>query len=1766
MKKDNIVRLEDGVQSYRIAPGDVILSGGTFGSLEYNETIGMDKNKMMESLRSEPQKVIDLLSCRGHIFYMGSNRNQDFRVRFSRGEDSVLEGNNLYGRFLEECRDEYRKELKTMTIEEVPMRQNQVTVDYTPEGESESDIEGRENAGAEFIHTEIYHSYRFQSGRGMRTGMTGYDERRVDNDVYFKRFECPFGTDRRSRIQVGSAAEAALYYEMALRDELDYRSLFHRLILSGTMERYSTKKLSELETDLKAQFSWMREAILTDKTLRNKTIVADSLLVADASYGRSTYDYNLAPSPAHVLARYINNPMLLFCMSENGVMKALESSEKEEPLRFSKVVERDMVTIVIDGSDTIGGRIPGTRGAVRVLDKYLRDENGKYVYDRRGEKIIAGKKKVGAIMFKPGSEMDQDYASFASRLDNILENISEGTKVRLVTGTGIGTPRMVVRYVHDKKGIVSRWDYASGKSIVSEKGKDELSVVTVPEFSKVWPVLAGRERQIAVEDAEGEVMGIFKSDDLYVDGYVSFSVREDARNSDIVRRGSVAEVSGKSVLHVMENTTEEEQKALLVTESSSVRFRVMGGVTYSESLFDEKPKKQWALDDSFVFAEKSDGNSFDIYNPFVCNYFDEPVYVSGVAFNCVYGAYCALVLKGLSEPDLEGIRKLGSCGGDMISISGIMKDRLDKIEVTPLEKEQCMRNAVHMMAQSSSRFADTLLSTGNLDIVVPSSFGDASLFVDASGKGENRFGVVLMNERENMKKELAVLREKAEQEARKVAEENMRDMKRRNMVRAEGEKIEGGLPNSVAESRDAVWFLGTAEPVGLNISEEGETSFDLWVENGDDFLNRGTASMRKIVCDDGTYLDNKYVFLFPSDQYTVSGRRYVKNYANSRDLTNLTRIDPATGREFVCAYGIPVKRNMYANELRNPSGMPCSYLLDSDSGALINGIVSADTAARTTAINRGMKLCYSAFIDRKGEENDSISRVFLPRIWDYKKTEEQVNAQTGKVEVEGGELVSVKEQRRIFDPDKGKYVDVTMNVYKKQWVTNPHASARNLSSVKRYESILRRGADYPLNCICMPLSDYNDVSEVVFLNDLSMALAIANSTAISLGVPLKFPLGPDGKLDMGPDVPEKFRKMAENKINSFLGEVNDIALEGRPVSDLRRIDAYQEYKATREKKLSRDGSEIYVKPNSLVSAYGLFDFGAISNGNAAPMHEMSFVDADGVIYKLVDPRITSKMQLGEINKYLKYVKNDECRFTVASTEPERIPAFLAEIRRRMGLTDNLEVEYRLVQEGELNFVDESLQGYVNLFSSNSEDLPETEHDISCRETITAIDLPNRFDGTDNANDNVYDGKIDANDGFSGYVQLRCKKPDGEWTEWKVIEQLQLAKELVMGTALRTYRTDSWDIPSPQAMRCKLRSYAASVFGSEVMPEPERKKTDLENTVAEQSSQKRTEALSCSVVRSFDSAPVGAVLVWAGKGSELSANADIVFESLGSCESEYLDSASERLLRGMNVLAEGYHGQHICFVVPESVEDGGSALATWLRAAGHEVSFEPLAISSKQTNPGIIFSESEGGYSVRTQENATADDVDFTVAFAVDFNTSGEKCTLRAAGDSYVSAKLPQLPDGHLDITPEGVSSVVDMLFSQFPDEILEGEPCGLNFAGNGIYSLSPITQNELDIFVTAVMLDMRDRGIVMQSVRSGGQTGVDEAAIAAALACDVQSVYVHAPKGYLFRNAEGKDIVGKTAFVNRFMEKNSQELLKAAKQSVCQKNQSRKDLSRKMQQ
>lgn len=146
------------------------------------------------------------------------------------------------------------------------------------------------------------------------------------------------------------------------------------------------------------------------------------------------------------------------------------------------------------------------------------------------------------------------------------------------------------------------------------------------------------------------------------------------------------------------------------------------------------------------------------------------------------------------------------------------------------------------------------------------------------------------------------------------------------------------------------------------------------------------------------------------------------------------------------------------------------------------------------------------------------------------------------------------------------------------------------------------------------------------------------------------------------------------------------------------------------------------------------------------------------------------------------------------------------------------------------------------------------------------------------------------------------------------------------------------------------------------------------------------------------------------------------------------------------------------------------------------------------------------YSPRTYVNA--EKAQLTVAFAVDFNTAGEKLTHKAAGISYVRCRLKDpwiecARDLWRACRKHGVGT--------------------LNVAGNGIYTLMKhgITQQDLNLYVYRVIAQVHEYSPI-QMIVSGGQTGVD---LAGAVAAELLGIPCEMtfPKGFKQRYENGED-------------------------------------------
>jgi hypothetical protein len=173
---------------------------------------------------------------------------------------------------------------------------------------------------------------------------------------------------------------------------------------------------------------------------------------------------------------------------------------------------------------------------------------------------------------------------------------------------------------------------------------------------------------------------------------------------------------------------------------------------------------------------------------------------------------------------------------------------------------------------------------------------------------------------------------------------------------------------------------------------------------------------------------------------------------------------------------------------------------------------------------------------------------------------------------------------------------------------------------------------------------------------------------------------------------------------------------------------------------------------------------------------------------------------------------------------------------------------------------------------------------------------------------------------------------------------------------------------------------------------------------------------------------------------------------------------------------------------------------------------------------IIFQQANApGYKLRTLVNAGAD---ATIAFAVDFKTGGEVLTKKCVHDQkkvYIGVHLSEMK----------LSATVQLAI----DKLNSCNAKTLNIAGNGLYTMKgKYTQQEIDEltfnFLKEVITSPKLENKI-ELIRSGGQTGFDEAGIKAAVNLCIPALIL-APYGWLFRDINGNDIRDEKAFKNRF--------------------------------
>ena len=190
-----------------------------------------------------------------------------------------------------------------------------------------------------------------------------------------------------------------------------------------------------------------------------------------------------------------------------------------------------------------------------------------------------------------------------------------------------------------------------------------------------------------------------------------------------------------------------------------------------------------------------------------------------------------------------------------------------------------------------------------------------------------------------------------------------------------------------------------------------------------------------------------------------------------------------------------------------------------------------------------------------------------------------------------------------------------------------------------------------------------------------------------------------------------------------------------------------------------------------------------------------------------------------------------------------------------------------------------------------------------------------------------------------------------------------------------------------------------------------------------------------------------------------------------------------------------------------------------------IEFEVIKPTTATVSEGITFQEDQNtGYAERTKKNASAD---ATIAIAVDFNSTGEKLTKRSVleqGKKYIPIDANSLSDIGFR-----ANKIVEILNSVNAKT--------LNIAGNGIYTMKgKYTQQQVDDFtydLLKAVVESPNLKNKITSIRTGGQTGFDEAGAKAGIRLGV-STTILAPKGWKFRDVTGKDISNEQQFKARF--------------------------------
>lgn len=163
---------------------------------------------------------------------------------------------------------------------------------------------------------------------------------------------------------------------------------------------------------------------------------------------------------------------------------------------------------------------------------------------------------------------------------------------------------------------------------------------------------------------------------------------------------------------------------------------------------------------------------------------------------------------------------------------------------------------------------------------------------------------------------------------------------------------------------------------------------------------------------------------------------------------------------------------------------------------------------------------------------------------------------------------------------------------------------------------------------------------------------------------------------------------------------------------------------------------------------------------------------------------------------------------------------------------------------------------------------------------------------------------------------------------------------------------------------------------------------------------------------------------------------------------------------------------------------------------------------------ILEENSEYGYKARTELNAREADVTFTIA--LNFNSAGQKMT-KDFVLKHNRLYVPISPHGDIGEKAERLVTLLNEKFAGKKHFI------SINIAGNGMQTMNGVlTQEQCDNFtfnLLSSIIQNPELKINIKHIRSGGQTGFDEAGIKAGLKLKIDTT-AHYPKNYRIRTLE----------------------------------------------